>query len=210
MDLSHPIESVIPSAHGPVLSVLAGTETPLTGRGVAALLEGRVSTRRVIDVLHELTEAGVVLRDRAGAAYQFRLNREHLAAPAIVMLARLRDALIDAVDGAVATWKSPPVAVWLFGSVARGHAGPTSDVDLLVLRPDSVDETDPTWSAQLSNLEERIVRWSGNRANVVEYADDEFRTLVEVGDPLVEALERDAITIAGEPARARCAPARGR
>lgn len=210
MDLSHPIESVIPSAHGPVLSVLAGTEIPLTGRGVAALLEGRVSPRRVIDVLNELAEAGVVLRGRAGAAYQFRLNREHLAAPAIVALARLRDALIDAVEGAVATWESPPVAVWLFGSVARGHAGPTSDVDLLVLRPDSVDETDPTWSAQLSNLEERIVRWSGNRANVVEYGDDEFGTLVDVGDPLVEALERDAITITGEPARARCAPARGR
>jgi hypothetical protein len=210
MDLSHPIESVISSAHGPVLEVLASTEVALTGRGVAALLEGRVSSRRVIDVLNELVDAGVVLRDRIGAAYQFRLNREHLAAPAILRLAGLRSALIDAIGDAVASWALPPVAVWLFGSVARGNAGPASDVDLLVLRPTFVDEDDPIWAEQISDLEGRIGRWTGNQATAIEYGDDEFSALVQAGDRLVDALRTDAITIAGESAHARCRAVRTR
>lgn len=135
------------------------------------------------------------------------LNRQHLAAPAIVMLAGLRDSLIEAIRGEVAEWDPRPVAVWLFGSVARGSAGPTSDVDLLVLRPSSVTESDPRWSALISDLEEQILQWTGNRATALEYGDDEFDALVEAGDPLVDELRNDAITITGESARAHCTKA---
>ena len=37
MDLTDPMQSVIPSAHGAVLSVLARTDEPLSGRRVAEL-----------------------------------------------------------------------------------------------------------------------------------------------------------------------------
>jgi len=35
MDLGSPMSSVVPSAHGPVLAVLARTHAPLTGRTIA-------------------------------------------------------------------------------------------------------------------------------------------------------------------------------
>jgi predicted nucleotidyltransferase len=210
MDLSHPIESIIPSAHGPVLAVLASTEAPLTGRGVAALLDGRVSIRRVTDVLHELSEAGVVLRDQAGAAYQYRLNRDHLAAPSIVALARLRATLLDRIEHEAAGWSVPAVAVWLFGSVARGTADLSSDVDLLVLRPSPVPEDASDWTAQVSTLERHIQGWTGNEANVIEYGEDEFSSLVETHDRLVDGLRADAITIAGDAVLQRCRARRRR
>ena len=210
MDLSHPIESVIPSAHGPVLAVLASTEAPLTGRGVAALLDGRVSTRRVAGVLQDLADAGVVLRDQAGAAYQYRLNREHLAAPSIIALACLRATLLDAIKHEADSWSPSAVAVWLFGSVARGTADSTSDVDLLVLRPSSVPEDASDWTAQISTLEDHIQRWTGNEANVIEYGEHEFSALVEARDRLVDALRADAITIAGDSVLHRCRARSGR
>lgn len=42
--------------------------------------------------------------------------------------------VVDAVRRIVAAYE--PVAVWLFGSAARGEAGPDSDIDLLVVVPD--------------------------------------------------------------------------
>jgi len=203
MDLNHPIESVIPSAHGPVLAALAATEAPLTGRGVAALLDGRVSSRRVADVLSELAAAGIVLRSRAGAAYQFRLNREHLATPSIVALAGLRAALMDAITEQVLGWVQPAVAVWLFGSAARGVAGPTSDIDLLVIRPSSVADVDAGWLEQISELDEQVRRWTGNETAILEYGEDEFTTLVEADDRLVDSLRADAIVLAGETVQQR-------
>ena len=204
MNLSHPIQSVIPSAYGPVLAVLASTEVPLTGRGVAALLDGRVSARRVADVLNELVHAGVVTRDPAGAAYQYRLNRDHLAAPAITALAGLRSTLLDAIAAEADRWLRPAVAVWLFGSVARSDAGADSDVDLLVLRPSTVAEDNPVWVDQVTNLEHRVQAWTGNPGTVVEYGEDEFATLVDSDDSLVDALRVEAIPIAGAPILERC------
>ncbi len=204
MDLSHPIESVIPSAHGPVLAVLASTEAPLTGRGVGALLDGRVSARRVGDVLNELVQAGLVRRDPAGAAYQYRLNRDHLAAPAITALAGLRSTLLDAIATEVDQWSRPAIAVWLFGSVARGDAAPDSDVDLLVIRPSAIADDDQIWVDQVTNLEQRVQAWSGNHATVVDYDVDEFASVVDSNDSLIDALRSDAIRIAGDSVLQRC------
>jgi len=93
MDVSNPMSCVVPSAHGPVLAVLAGTTTPLTGRRVAELAQPRVSQPRVARILRELTAAGLVERTPAGSSSLFVLNREHLAAGAVEILATLRQQL---------------------------------------------------------------------------------------------------------------------
>ena len=68
MDLTDPMSSVVPSVHGTVLSVLARTRAPLTGRRVAELASSPASQRQVANVLTALTEAGVVLRETQGSA----------------------------------------------------------------------------------------------------------------------------------------------
>ena len=124
MDVSHPIADVVPSAHGPVLAVLAATSTPLTGRAVAGLTRPRVSQPRVAAILNDLARAGLVIRTPAGSASLFTLNREHLAAGPVQALASLRAQLWDRIADHAAGWPHPPAAVIVFGSAARGDGGP--------------------------------------------------------------------------------------
>src|SRR5664280_476791 len=142
MNLSDPMSSVVPAAHGAVLAVLARTDRPLSGRQVADLSGGHVKQSRAHQVLHELTEAGVVLCEERPPAKLYRLNRDHVAATGIVVLASQRDELLRRIRDHIERWMPRAVAVWLFGSAARGEGGPRSDIDLLVVRPDALAHDD--------------------------------------------------------------------
>ena len=63
VDLTNPIQSVIPSAHGAILSVLARTDEPLSGRRIAELTRPRFAQTQVNRVLRRLAASGVVLLD---------------------------------------------------------------------------------------------------------------------------------------------------
>ncbi|HEY4810856.1 MAG TPA: nucleotidyltransferase domain-containing protein, partial [Solirubrobacteraceae bacterium] len=89
----------------------------------------------VLDVLHRLTEHGLVTRVELNRAFLFALNREHLAAPAVLALAGLRGALFNRIERELKTWQIAPVHVSLFGSTARGDGDTHSDIDLFIVRP---------------------------------------------------------------------------
>ncbi len=197
MDVTNPMKSVIPSAQGEVLAVLARTTSSLTGRQIAGLTEGRVSQKRVSDILNMLTGAGIVVRQVAGSSYLHRLNREHLAADAIVELASIRDRLIGRIVDEVEIWHPPADGVWLFGSVARGDGGPDSDVDLLVVRNDDVEAEDARWLIQLDELAQAVASWTGNDCRIVEFSAGEIARLIGDEDPLVRSIRSEGIRIAG-------------
>lgn len=198
MDLASPISSVIPSVHGVVLEVLGRTDVPLSGRRTAELTNGRASRRRVDAVLQQLAEAGVVVREHHPPVILYRLNREHLAAPAIVALANLRDRLIDRISALVEQWDPAPVAVWLFGSLARSDGSPASDIDVLVLRSDLVSPDDGSWLQQMDALSAAVTAWTGNGCEVLEYSETQFATVVANDARLVHELRTDALRIAGD------------
>lgn len=197
VDLSNPIRSVIPSAHGAVLAVLAHADAPLSGRQIAKLARGQVQQPRANDVLRELTEAGIVACERHASVHLYRLNREHVAAEAIMMLANLRERLIQWMREAVLGWVIVPVAVWMFGSAARGVAGTRSDIDVLVVRPDPVDAENESWQEQLSNLSANVTAWSGNDCQILEFSRSELAELVASNERLVGELRSDALVITG-------------
>ena len=203
VDLSDPMSSIIPSGHGAVLAVLARTERPLTGRKVAELSGGRVSQSRVSEVVRELTDAGIVLCDEHPPAKLYRLNRDHVAADAVIALAQQRERLIGRMRDGIGTWSPAPAAVWLFGSLARGEGGVRSDIDVLVVRPDTVSTDDPGWSAQIDEFTTQVLRWSGNQCSMLEYSAQEFSDLVERGERLVDELRRDGLHLAGTRAATR-------
>jgi len=115
--------------------------------------------RRAAD---RLVDQGILIRRKAGQAKLYRLNREHVAAPHVEGLAALRKQLVARLETAVAGWSRPAYFVLLFGSVARGEAGPQSDLDLLVVRDFGTDEDDPQWREQLASLERDAASWTGN------------------------------------------------
>lgn len=197
MDVSNPIADVVPSAHGPVLTVLASTSTPLTGRAIAELTRPRVSQPRVARILTDLSEAGLVDRIQAGSASLFTLNREHLAARAVVDLATLRTRLWARIAEHAAEWSHPPEAIVVYGSTARGDGGTASDVDLLVVRPASVDEGDPDWQRNLTALGFAVPRWTGNPCEILDRSGDELRVMAAAGERILSEIRRDGRAIVG-------------
>ena len=196
MDVAHPYTAICPTLDSGVLSVLAGTTRPLTGREVARLL-GRRSHSGVLDSLNRLAEHGVVDREEAGRALLFTLNREHLAAPAVDVLAGMRSELLTRLQGAVDSWQVAPIHVSMFGSAARGEGDASSDIDLFVVRPKGVEGEEPRWRGQLDHLARLVERWTGNRAGIAEAGEEEIARLRGEEPPIVAELRSDAIAIAG-------------
>lgn len=186
MNLSEPMTSVIPGVHGQVLQVLAKTNKPLTARQVALLTDGRIGKRRANDVLQEFAEAGVALRQDSAPSYVYTLNRDHLAAEAILSLAAMRERLLERVQKNLSEWRWKPIAAYLFGSTASGTASERSDIDLLILRPPQCSEDE--WDEQLSALAENVHRWSGNQCEILDLTEAELANAVAKDDRLARDL----------------------
>ena len=174
MILSHPFSTLFPGARGGVLTVLAATEKPLTGRTVASLTQPHASLRAVQTALDDLVLNGVVLREHVGRAHLYTLNRSHLAAPAVLGLANMRQELLDRIRTEVSTWAVESEATWMFGSAARGDADAHSDIDLLIVRPDHIDGDDQTWLQQILEISEHVHDWTGNACEILELSVTEL------------------------------------
>ncbi|TCO46350.1 nucleotidyltransferase-like protein [Kribbella antiqua] len=196
MDLSHPISTVVPSLDGPVLTVLARTTEPLTGRRIQQLA-GAGSESGVRKVLLRLTETGLVGASQAGASTLYLLNRQHIAAATIEQLINLRQRLIDRIHDAIADWPTPPVHASLFGSAARGEGGLDSDIDILLIHENYPDLPPAEWADQVDDLAQQVYRWTGNRAQMYELSLSQLDEHLAADEPIVAEWHRDAITVAG-------------
>lgn len=180
--------------------MLAGTTMLQTGRQVA-YLTGRSSHSGVLNALARLTEHGLVTRVELNRAYLYALNRDHLAADAVIALAGLRAKLFESIRVELGTWRIAPVHVSLFGSTARGDGNTHSDVDLFVVRPATIAEEDPLWREQLDELGEKIGRWTGNRVSMLEKPETELAELQTEEQPILAELRTDAIVLSGSDIR---------
>ncbi len=196
MRLDHLMQSVIPSAHGAVLGVLARTSEPLTGRRIATLTRPQFSQSRVNRVLGELARDGIAEVDDRPPSRYYRLNRDHVAAPGILALATMWQTLLDRIQTSLTKWPTQPVATWLFGSAARAEADATSDIDILVVRQDQQSD-DEAWQPQLDHLADQVRRWSGNACEMLVLTESDLQVAVHRGDRLIDELRRDAIHLAG-------------
>lgn len=200
MDLSRPWAPIRSPIDMAVLSVLRGTTRPLTGREVARLV--RAGSQPAVNAsLRRLSEEGLVHADEAGNAYLYTLNREHLAAPAVQLLADIWPELLRRLRSEIAHWQIAPVHLSIFGSAARGDGDTASDIDIFVVRPRDVADDDPRWREELDDLSEHVLAWTGNHVGLSEVSERDVRRLRRERPPVVDELSRDAIAIAGsEPA----------
>lgn len=188
MDVSLPISSVIPSLDGPVLAVLAGTSRPVGLSEVRRLSDGRRSVAGIRKVLLRLVETGIVHAVPGG----YILNREHIAAPAIEQLARLHGELADRIRRALVEWDGEVLLAGMFGSAARRDGDEQSDIDLLVV------SDSPGLDELADTLAERILRWTGNDAQVIAKSSPDIQLLRRGGEPIVLEWERDLIVFEGD------------
>jgi predicted nucleotidyltransferase len=200
VNVARPYAAVAPGVEGDALVVLAGTTAPLTGRQIARLAR-RGTSPSVSAALDRLVAQGLVHRQQAGRAYLHVLNRDHVAAPVVDLLAGLRGELLRRLRAAFAVWDIAPVHASMFGSAARADGDVGSDIDLLVVRPDGVDEDQPEWRSQIEALTDRVFAWTGNRAAVIELAESELARLRRNPPAVLREVRADGIDLAGTPVR---------
>lgn len=187
------MSTVTPTLDGDVLTVLASSEATFTTGQLHRVLP-RHSEEGIRKVLQRLTRQGIVHAERIGQAFAYRLNRDHLAAEHIIGLAQLPKTFLKRIEDHLVSWRVPPVYAAIFGSVARGSMAVDSDVDLLLIRSDDVD--DDLWHGQVDHLLTEVTRWVGNDARALEF------TAAEVvahgrGQSVLHDVLREGLTVAG-------------
>lgn len=201
MDVAHPIRVVSPTLEGPVLEVLARTTRPLTGLEVHRLARSG-SPNGVRLALARLAGQGLIHAEERAAAVFYVGNRDHLAWPAVELLTGLRRILLDRLRAELRGWRLSPVHASVFGSAARGDGDAGSDIDILVIRPETVGEDEPPWSDQVDRLRDQVHAWSGNNCQVFQLDLSRLAQHVQARDRLVEDWLRDGIAVAGPDLRA--------
>lgn len=187
MDVSMPISSVVPSLDGPVLAFLSGTTGP-AGLAEVHRRAGRGSMSGVRNVLLRMVETGLIYEVPGG----FVLNRKHLAAPAVEMLAGMHGELVRRIRSFVDKWGADVSVVGLFGSAARRDGNSASDIDVLVVS--DAEELDKFRDL----LAEQIRSWTGNRAQVIAIPNQELRRLREAEKSVVANWDRELVVICGD------------
>ena len=194
MDFTNPLGVVTPTLDGEVLRVLVLADADFSVGQIAGLLPNR-SKRGVAKVLDRLVGQGIVEQTHAGSPHLYRLNRDHLAADAILALATQKSRLIERLRSSLLVWPVPPVYAALFGSGARSDHAVSSDIDLFLVRPDQADEDD--WQEQVSTFTAATTRWTGNDTRAISYTAAEVKRLAQ-REPLFANVVREGIHLAGD------------
>ncbi len=197
MDVAHPIRAVVPSLDGPVLEVLAGTSRPLTTLEIHRL--ARVgSSMGVRRVLERLAEQGVARADHRGNAIYYTANRDHLAWPGVEILAGLRRALRERLMAEISGWSIRAIHASMFGSAARADGDATSDIDVLLVKPDLPSHDEERWEEQLGELRALVGTLTGNRCQTFDVTAARLAEYIAAADPLVDAWLRDGLHLVGD------------
>lgn len=196
MDFTRPVEAVIPGAQGRVLAVLAETTAELNLRTIARLAD--VSIAQVSRVMPRLIDLGLVERRDVPPSALFRLVREHVAAEAILGLACSRERALALLGEAAAALPVVPAAVIVFGSVARGDAGPTSDLDAVLIRPDAVEDDD-AWADSAHQWGEQARLLTGNAVEVIDVSLVDARRRLGARTGVWRSIAQYGIVVYGLP-----------
>jgi len=196
VDLAMPLTVVTPTLDAAVLHALAATTARASGAQVHRMA-GTGSPDGVRRVLTRLVAQGIVLADEYPNATLYLLNRDHVAAEAIVTLTRLRTPIIDRITDALLRWSPKPVHASLFGSFARGEATTTSDIDILVVSGPAGPADQDERAAQIEQLAADVLRWTGNRGHIVDPTPEILTAMIAGDDPLVVSWRADHINLMG-------------
>ena len=195
MEFVHPVEAVIPGAQGRILSVLVETTAPLSLRTLARL--AGVSPAQASRVLPRLVDLGIVERSEVPPSSQFLLARSNVAAQVIVQLARSLETARDRMGLAAASMPIAPESVVVFGSFARRESVAESDIDVVVVRPDEIDEEDEAWSTALEAWRRDAASITGNSVEIVEVPLCEATSKLRGRSEFWKNVRRDGVSIHG-------------
>lgn len=195
MDISIPGGGLLDRRVGFLVAALLGVEHGVTGRALSRITG--VPQATVSRILRRLANLGLVLEEPVPPATLYRLNREHLLLSGLRGLVSVQEELRNRAAQEVAGWRVRPDAVICYGSAIRGDGGSDSDIDLLVVRPNTVVPDEPAWERQVSGLSRLVTAWTGNRASVVEMSRREVGAGLDSGEPFLRSADEQGWPLTG-------------
>ena len=184
MRVQHPFEIITPTVDGDVLHVLASSHAEFTVSHLARLIPQR-SAAGIRNAVQRLTGQGIASQHRVGQTSAFRLNDDHLAAPAVRQIAALKQTLLSRLHDHVAMWHTPPRYGALFGSASRDDMRESSDIDIVLVRPAQTPDAD--WLPLLTSLTEQLTAWTGNDARIADIDEQ------DLGDPTLQTFMSEVL-----------------
>jgi predicted nucleotidyltransferase len=158
----------------------------------------RVARQSAWNAIARLSELGIVETFGEPHGTLFRLNAAHPLSPSLRALfqseAQRVERLFDAIRAAAKAMKPAPIAVWLYGSVARGEDTPASDIDLAILSP-----TGHTGTQEMA-LTDALYPFMGeltSRMSIIGMTRADIRRMKRGRDRIWKEIERDAVPILG-------------
>lgn len=198
MLLAHPMQLVTPTVDGDVLAALARAERRFTPGELQRLIATH-SISGVRKALTRLTRQGIVEVEPRGHASVYALRRDHLAAPAIIELANLRQTLIQRLRDRLADFEVAPLYGALFGSAARDTMRVDSDLDVFLVRTTDLDNAAiDAWERDVRDFSAQATAWTGNDTRVLEMSERQVADgLANDDDPVLDSIRKDGIHLAG-------------
>lgn len=195
MEFSRAGAELLGGTEAAALRVLARVHEPVSGREIARrAATSPSSTRRVLE---RLQQAGLVHARVSSHAVLYTANREHVLWGGVQALLTGPARLEEELGRFVADRTREGATLAVFGSVARDEATAASDIDLVLVLPDDIADSDR--ESLVDDLTELIERRSGNPAQVLSFTRGQLRNMVVHRDPLIDSFTRDARTLTGAP-----------
>lgn len=179
-----------------VLRALWKAPTPLTGRQIQQL--AGVHNRTTMQCLEDLEDLGLLRRRTVGRAYLYSLKRPNRVVRDLI------DPIFRAEQAAPERFvrelgkvlKGQCLSAVLYGSVARGRAGPASDVDLLVVVKDAA--AGERFAGRTQTKAEQLVQkgWSLMLEANVKTAGELAK---QWNSRLMKQIRKDGQLVAGRP-----------
>ncbi len=186
-------------ASGPrlrLLRYLSAHDGPFTGRQLARAV--RLDPKSASVALRHLVDSGVVQRQRAGRAYLYSLDRESYLAHEILLPAFMKERNWQKTLGSeIKTLIGAGVeSILLYGSWARGQAGPRSDIDLLVVT--NGRRSKAAIEDRLSTHRTHFMARFRHVPSFLILSRQEFRTRLRRGDPLAREIVEQGQVLTGK------------
>ena len=140
--------------------------------------------------LRRLEQAGLVNASRSGNQRLYQANRESPIFAELQGIMRKTAGLADVLREALEPLASGIEQAFVFGSIARGEAGPRSDVDLMVVGDLSFTEV----VEAVYPLQERL----GREVNPIVMTAKEFRARADDPGFIARVLNGPRITLLGD------------
>ena len=169
MDFDRPLDQFLGSpARVGVLRAICALPRGYAATGREIARRAAVTHPLEIRILADLTEEGLIHRERVGRADTYRLNTAHVLADLLCGLFKrekdIRADLMSFLREQVSSHAAPARAAYLFGSAVQGPMRPDSDIDVALVWPGATpDESDKARAA----ISEGLRRRYGNEGQVL-------------------------------------------